>query len=132
MTAAMWQPEPLRVIEKTPDVWAMRKGVWTLVSQGVWTERLIERKPVDLSKLIACPTCRATVLQSCRVLSGKTKGRVAGTPHRLRLAPRLCPCGSTLAPHRQLCEPCALRSLRESKRDYMRRQRAAARRTVAA
>lgn len=127
---ALWQPEPLRVIEKTPDMWAERKGVWTLVSQGVWVERTIERAPVDLSKLIACPTCRATVVQSCRVVSGKTKGR-RREHHKLRLTPRLCRCGDTLAPQCQLCEACRVECLRESKRNYMRRVRAA-RRNVAA
>lgn len=120
---ALWQPEPLLVIEKTPDVWAERKGVWSLVSQGVWTERIIERAPVDLSKLIACMTCGASVVQSCRVVNGKTKGR-RRDHHRGRLAPRLCRCGAAVARQHQLCESCRVECLRASKREYMRRVRA--------
>lgn len=58
-------------------------------------------KALDVSQLIACPTCRAKVTESCRTRSGHTT-----KPHGSRLAPRLCPCGSLLAPRRRYCDPC--------------------------
>lgn len=76
-----------------------------------------------LSDLIACPTCRATVTQSCRVVKGASKGKPKGD-HVLRLVKRQCVCGNRLQPRRQLCDECAAAETRASKRDYMRRRRA--------
>lgn len=107
----MWQPGPVLVRRSEP-------GRTTFVYVD-------DRPPVDLSTLIACMTCRATVLQSCRVVDGDTVGR-RKAPHAMRFAPKLCACGSIIGHRAQLCPTCAAESLRASKRDHMRRRRAAA------
>lgn len=101
-------------------------GAWVPTGRGtvVWEpdkvrrERQPPRPPIDLTDLIACPTCRAKVTESCRTPSGHTT-----TPHGSRLAPRLCLCGELLTWRRRLCDPCAAKALRASKRDYLRRLR---------
>ena len=110
----------------------MRPGVWEPRAGGVRVFVELDplpvvesvRKSYDLTKLIACVTCRATVTQSCRVVSGKTKG-AKRSPHWGRLAPRLCPCGELPSSRTaQLCTFCAVESVRVSKREHMRRRRA--------
>lgn len=56
---------------------------------------------LDMQKLIACPTCHAKVTESCRSQTGHRT-----TPHGSRLVPRLCVCGSLLAPRRRYCNGC--------------------------
>lgn len=56
---------------------------------------------LDVSKLIACPTCHAKVTERC-----KSAGGIGRSPHVNRLAPRLCPCGELLGGRKQLCEWC--------------------------
>lgn len=71
--------------------------------------------------LVACVTCHARVDEACRTSTGRRR-----RPHDLRVAPHLCPCGRRRGgPGRQLCDGCRDRLNRESKRDYMRRVRAA-------
>lgn len=72
-----------------------------------------------LADLIACPTCHAKVTETCRTRSGHTT-----TPHGSRLAPRLCLCGSLLAPQRRLCDPCRKSAIQASKNEHLRRIRA--------
>lgn len=73
----------------------------------------------DLTRLIACPACRAKVTETCRTSSGHTR-----TPHDCRLAPRLCICGAVLAGHRRYCDFCRDEVNRINKRDHLRRRRA--------
>lgn len=111
---------------------SLRPGVWETRPGGVKVFVEIERLPmpeptprreVDLTTLIACVTCRATVTESCRVVKGKTAG-APRSPHWGRLAPRLCPCGELPSGKQAtFCRFCALELLRESKRDHMRRAR---------
>lgn len=61
--------------------------------------------------MIACPTCRAKVNQTCTTISGHTRNM-----HKSRLAPRLCDCGELLAWKRRLCDNCREAATRESKR----------------
>lgn len=108
-----------------PDelTWVPRAGVLVAVQ----TEPPPPPPLVDVHQLIACPTCRARVDETCKSATGHRT-----TPHASRLAPRLCPCGASLAPRRRLCDPCAAKALRVSKRDYLRRRRAAQRAQKAA
>lgn len=101
-----WQPTPVLVFTREP---------------GRTTVTYVTREPVDLSKLIACVTCRATVTQTCRTRTGHTR-----EPHDTRVAPRLCACGAVPPTGHVMCAPCAAESIRVSKRDYLRRRRAAA------
>lgn len=57
--------------------------------------------PRPVHELIACPTCRARVDESCRTPAGNVR-----EPHTTRLVARTCPCGASLAPRKQLCERC--------------------------
>lgn len=113
----LYQPRARVVVEQVPEQWVVHNAVRHLQPATIKAE-LILPPPVDLSKLIACAFCHATVTQSCRRPNGHTT-----TPHEGRVAPRLCPCGSTLEPRRRYCEPCAVTSYRESKRDHLRRKR---------
>jgi hypothetical protein len=102
-------------------------GAWTHRAGGVRVFVEIEpelkpQKTYDLTKLVACLTCGATVTQSCRVVKGKTRGR-RRAPHEGRLAPKLCVCGGLIPTRAQLCHFCAVESIKASKRDYMRRKR---------
>lgn len=104
-------------------VWVPQRGVQRLVLVDDDAPCAPER---DLSQLIACPTCRATITQSCRVVVGSTKGR-RRADHVLRLVSRRCKCLELLDHRHQLCEQCELEFRRQAKRDHMRRKRAAQR-----
>lgn len=99
---------------------ALKGGTW--VQRGavkVWTAASEPPPKIyDLSKLIACPTCRAKVTETCRTKNGRRT-----TPHGSRLAPRLCICGALLGNKRRLCDDCRDESIRLSKRDHLRRLR---------
>jgi len=84
--------------------------------------RLVPELPTlpPLAELIACPTCHAKVTETCRTKSGHTT-----TPHHSRLAPRLCPCGELPISNGAYCRPCGFESIRVSKREHLRRLRAA-------
>jgi hypothetical protein len=104
-------------------VWVVRKGG---VRRFVPADQLPPAvqppvKTYDLTKLIACPTCRATVTQTCKTRSGHTT-----TPHGSRLAPRLCACGLIPDPGHTLCRFCAAESLQRSKNEHGARRRARA------
>lgn len=100
-----WQPNP---------VW-----FYSLARGDTRVVYVENRQPVDLSKLIACITCRATVLQSCRTKSGHTT-----TPHDTRVAPRLCRCGALLKRRERYCRPCSAAALQQSKNEHGARRRA--------
>ena len=95
--------------------WVQRGGI------KVFVETAAEPKRYDLGQLIACPTCRAKVTETCRTKNGRRT-----TPHGSRLAPRLCPCGSLLGWKRRLCDSCRDRLEQESKNAHLRRVRSAA------
>jgi hypothetical protein len=110
-----------------PDV--LTDGSWQVV-RGVqrWVPDVVGtpvRPEWDVRLLVACPKCKAKVDQTCR-----TKGGFPSAPHVRRLAPRLCPCGGLVAPHRKLCERCRRVARLATNREYLRRWRAA-RRAVA-
>lgn len=90
-----------------------------------WTPEDAPNPPMrdDVHLLIACPTCRAKVDETCKAQGRADGTRARSIPHRGRLAPRLCRCGSRLAWKRQLCDACRVVVNRANKRDYMRRQR---------
>ncbi|MDB5716491.1 MAG: hypothetical protein JWO15_3888 [Sphingomonadales bacterium] len=104
------------------DEYELTGGRW-VPADGImrWVETPVEAPtPINLHALIACPTCRARVDQTCRTRSGHTT-----TPHQSRLAPRLCQCGALLDWRRRYCEPCAVEAVRVIKRESQRRIRAA-------
>lgn len=105
--------------------WVLRGNiqVWVPEDPFAWGLVRTERKLADL---IACPSCHAKVTEPCRTSSGHTT-----TPHSCRLTGRLCECGATLTSQRRMCDPCRDDSLRVSKRDYLRRRRAAVRQEAA-
>lgn len=99
--------------------WALRGAV--LVAQPV--VRVAQpRREINVHDLIACPTCRARMDEGCRTKSGRRT-----TPHGSRLVAKVCICGGKIDYHRKLCDSCRDAALRESKRDYARRARAARR-----
>lgn len=105
----------------------LAEGRWVTNGRGtlVWQDDptpLIDQARVDVALLIACPTCHAKVTEICRTRSGRRT-----TPHDSRLAPRLCCCGTLLAPRARYCEPCRDEANRASKRESQRRIRAARR-----
>lgn len=114
-----YQPRARIVVEQVPERWVTFRAIKYL-QPATTKAALVVPPPIDLSKMIACTFCHATVTQPCRRPSGHTT-----TPHEGRVVPRLCPCGSSLAPRRRYCDPCAVKMHRESKRDHLRRKRAA-------
>lgn len=99
--------------------WVTRRG-----GVKVFVETPERPRTLDLTRLIACPTCHAKVTETCR-----TSGGNPTAPHGSRLAPRLCPCGALLEPKKQLCEHCRVESrrlswrLREQRRKTSQRRR---------
>lgn len=73
---------------------------------------------VNLSQLIACPTCGASVNQQCR-----TTGGHPAASHKARLAPRLCECGARVPANKTMCIPCRDESRRETVRTATARYR---------
>lgn len=103
---------------------ALTDGAWRPVG-GImrWFPALAvvaELRKVNVHDLIACPTCRCRVDETCRTEKGARR-----RDHDGRLAPRLCACGELVEPKHQLCETCRVESIRVAKRDYMRRRRSA-------
>ena len=81
--------------------------------------RFTPRRPVDLSTLIACMTCRATVIEPCRTSTGHTRA-----DHDGRVAPRLCPCGRRRSgPKARLCRRCRTWNHRIAKAAFNQRRR---------
>lgn len=104
-----------------PDV-ALTGGSWQpsgAVMRWVADDPYADAPELDMRLLVACPTCRAAVDQTCRTRSGHTT-----TPHGSRLAPRLCRCGAQLGWHRRMCDPCRDASLQASKNEWAERKRA--------
>ena len=103
-------------IAESPDV--LEDGAWT--KRGhivVWVPDAPPPRKVDLSTLIACPTCHARVDQTCRTRSGHTT-----TAHANRLVRRKCGCGGELEGKRRYCDDCRDERNRVNKRAYYRRQ----------
>lgn len=69
--------------------------------------------------LIACPTCQATIDQSCRDVDG-----VWTSNHPARVVRRRCHCGSDAGEGSTYCGPCSDNAKRESWRASKRRARA--------
>ncbi len=69
--------------------------------------------------LIACPTCRALINESCKTRNGHRRSH-----HKERLMDRVCPCGSPAQDFGLYCEPCAELSKRRNWRESKRRARA--------
>jgi hypothetical protein len=105
-----------------PTAAALADGTWRSVGgiQRWAADNPPDPQPIDLHALIACPTCRARVDECCRTTSGHTTAE-----HGSRLVSRRCPCGERPGWNRMYCEPCAKRSEMKSKRDHLRRLRAA-------
>ena len=107
----------------SPDVltdghWEAVRGIQRWVGDPGSEPRQTASTPFD--QLIACPTCRARVDQSCRTAAGHTT-----TPHGNRLIQRCCPCGAKVAGRRRLCDPCHAEAKRQSNRIWRQRRQAA-------
>jgi hypothetical protein len=103
-------------IAESPDV--LEDGAW--IKRGhivVWVPAAPPPRKVDLSTLVACPTCRARVVQSCRTKSGHTTAA-----HANRLVQRRCGCGRDLPGQRRYCDECRDERNRMSKRAWSQRQ----------
>lgn len=83
-------------------------------------------KAATLPPLIACPTCHATVTQTCRTAGGNPTA-----DHADRLVTRRCPCGALLEPRKQWCEPCRAAARRRTYRDREIRRSTSQRRRAA-
>lgn len=103
--------------------WQSRHGVQVWVAE---VRRPLEPPPPLIALLIACPFCRAKVNQTCRTPAGNPR-----TPHVVRLAPRLCECGSRLARKKLRCPPCAVEARRRTYRLREMRQPTRGRRRAA-
>ena len=109
-------------------------GTWAGRLYGIPGRRIrseVTPEPRAVHMLIACGTCGARVGETCIRGTRADGSRARGRPHVGRVAPRLCGCGALLGRGRQLCDHCANEMQRASKRDYMRRVRAAGRRSAA-
>ena len=98
---------------------ALTGGTWQ--RQGlvmVWVPDVPQPRQVDLSTLIACPTCHARIDQSCRTRSGHTTAE-----HANRLVRRKCACGSELAGQRRYCDDCRDERNRLHKQAWRQRTR---------
>lgn len=91
---------------------------------GRWVQRGLvkvwEATPspaLDVAQLIACPTCRARVTQSCRSSGGHPRA-----PHSTRLVSRRCACGSLLERKKSVCTFCRHENDQASKNAYGRRR----------
>lgn len=106
-----------------------RRSSDTALMGGRWEQRgLIQVwvpsdsfHPVDITTLIACPTCMAHVHEPCRTATGRHR-----VDHATRLVSRRCECGANLDPRRRYCEPCARISHQTAKRVYAQSRRSAA------
>ena len=109
-----------RALDNSPDILAW--GEWRRVGLVL---RWVPGAPppvtpaVNVTSLLACPTCHAKVGQTCRTCTGH-----ATTMHGSRLTARLCRCGAVLAPRRRYCDPCRDAALQEAKNASARRRRA--------
>lgn len=98
---------------------ALTDGTWrTRGLVRVWVPSTPPRRKVDLSSLIACPTCHARIDQSCRTRSGHTT-----VEHANRLVRRKCPCGSELEGQRRYCDDCRDEANRMNKKAWRQRRR---------
>jgi hypothetical protein len=103
---------------------ALTRGSWQrdgLVMRWVPNPTKPVRRELDLSTLIACPSCHAKVTESCKTKSGHTTFR-----HTSRLVGRLCKCGSSLPGQRRMCDECRDEANRMNKRAWAQRQKEAA------
>ena len=66
--------------------------------------------PTEITQLVACPRCRATLAQPCKTESGNS------TTHTERIVPRRCPCGQPVEPRKTYCQACRDRRRRETYR----------------
>jgi hypothetical protein len=106
-----------------------RRATEVALTGGHWERRgLIQvwvpsdsSHPLDITTLIACPTCGAHVHEPCRTTSGRSR-----IDHATRLVSRRCECGASLEPRRTYCTPCARISHQAAKRIYVQRKRSAA------
>lgn len=73
--------------------------------------RPVPRRHLDVSDLIACPTCEAHADERCRSASGHPTAN-----HKDRLISVRCPCGQPVAPRKQYCEPCRQRARKQTYR----------------
>ena len=104
-------------IAESPDV--LEDGAWIKRDHIMrWTPTAPPRPKVDLSTLIACPTCHARIDQSCRTRSGHTTGE-----HANRIVRRKCPCGARLEGQRRYCDDCRDEANRVNKRAWRQRRR---------
>lgn len=101
------------------------------LTDGRWvTHRGIQRwepnTPVQLhavpdlppNERVACPTCGATVTQTCVTRQGhRTKD------HPTRELPRCCPCGGELGWKKRVCGDCRDERKRQQKRAHRTRRR---------
>ena len=101
---------------------AWRFDPWRRVQVWVETPGAQRVEEVDLSELLACPTCHARVDQTCRTKSGHRT-----TPHGNRIVPRQCKCGRALAPRKRFCDECRAETRRSTKRAWDQRRKAAER-----
>lgn len=69
------------------------------------------RTNLNVSDLIACPTCGAHANERCRSASGNPREN-----HAARLISVRCPCGEPVAPRKQYCEPCRERARKQTYR----------------
>lgn len=103
--------------EALPDGrWLPVRGILRFVATDPHARPDVEpTKP--LAELIACPTCRAKVVESCRTATGGFR-----SPHTTRLVGRRCACGSTLAPRKSVCPTCRQETDDRARLTYARRR----------
>lgn len=103
--------------------WRTIDGIqrWTPTAASL-TRTLAGLRFVDL---IACPTCRARIAQSCKTKAGNPR-----EPHVTRLVPRRCPCGARLAARKTYCEDCRRKARKATYKRRERRQATATRRAA--
>jgi hypothetical protein len=82
----------------------------------------------DITTLIACPLCRATLTEHCRTSSGRNRW----PHHSVRLVSRRCECGEVAQAGKKVCEVCQTKARRRAEwRDRKRKSRSARRKDAA-
>lgn len=126
----MTGPESLCGAEATNDdgplwewleggTWRNDNGVWrwsTAVAPAEVADlrarmRPQPRRPIDVHRYVACPTCGARADERCHATGGTPRSN-----HAARIISVRCPCGEPVEHRKLYCEPCRVRARKQTYR----------------